>query len=267
MPFEKINGVSIHYDTFGSGQSLILIPGWGGSGESWRPEMIKLLAERCTVITYDPRGTGQSEKPDTPYTMKMFAEDAAGLIKALKLAPTNVMGFSMGGSVAQVLALEHPEVVKSLILCCSSASGGPRVLMKPESAAKFATISNPPPGAPPDYDARVIVDLLYPPEYVAAHREELVHEEFYSEHPTPKETLNRMSTAMGTYTTYDKLHTINVPTLVMAGGKDAMVSAENSKVIVSRIAGSQLKIFPSAGHGLLKQYTKMAVAEILDFLP
>jgi pimeloyl-ACP methyl ester carboxylesterase len=106
MPFAKINGVSIHYDTFGSGQGIILIPGWGGSGESWRPEMIKLLSEQCTVVTYDPRGTGQSEKPDIPYSMKMFAEDAAQLIKALKLAPINVMGFSMGGSVAQVLALE-----------------------------------------------------------------------------------------------------------------------------------------------------------------
>ena len=267
MPFAKINGVSIHYDTYGSGQGLILIPGWGGSGESWRPEMIKLLTERCTVVTYDPRGTGRSEKPDTPYTMKMFAEDVAELIKALKLAPINVMGFSMGGSVAQVIALEHPEVVKSLTLCCASAPGGPRVPMKPENSAKFASISNPPPGSPPDYGARVIVDLLYPPEYVEAHREELIREEYYSEHPTPKETLNRMSAAMGTYTTYDKLHTIKVPTLVIAGGKDAMVSAENSKVIASRIAGAQLKIFPGAGHGLLKQYTKKAVAEILGFLP
>jgi len=267
MPFIKVNDVNLHYNTYGSGQSIILIPGWGGSGESWRAEMIKLLAERCTVITYDPRGTGQSEKPNISYTMKMFADDVAGIIKALDQSPAHIMGFSMGGSIAQIVSIEHPVVVKSLILCCSSAPGGPRVPMKPENAARFATISNPPPGAPPDYGARVIVDLLYPPEYVDAHREQLIHEEYYSEHPTPKETLNRMNAAMGTYNTYDKLQTIKVPTLIMAGGKDTMVSAENSKAIAARIAGAKLKIFPYAGHGLLKQYTKEAVSEILNFLP
>ena len=267
MPFIELNGIEIHYDTSGSGPALILIPGWGGSGESWRSEMINLLASRFTVITYDPRGTGQSDKPNEPYTTKRFADDVVELLKQLHLTSAHILGFSMGGSIAQVVALEHPEIVQSLILCSTSALGGPRFPMDPQNAKKFASIRNPPPGSPLDYGARVIIELLYPPEYVKAHRDELIREEYYSEHPTPKETLNHMSALGETYNAYEKLHLIRIPTLILAGGADVMVSLENSQVIASRIPGARLRIFPGAGHGLLKQMTKEAVAEILAFLP
>jgi len=267
MPFIFIDGVRLHYWVVGSGDPLLLIPGVGGSGESWRQEMINLLASKFSVIVYSPRGTGMSDKPQEGYTTEVFADDATKIIEGYGRGPANVLGFSMGGGVAQALTIRHPESVKSLILCASEALGRPRIQAgDPESRKRFSLIFNPPEGAPRDFAARILISLLYPEEYYKTREEELVKEEIYDMHPTPQFVLQKISGSRSTQDYYKDLPKIGVPVLVMAGDQDKLSSPENSRLLAEIIPGAKLKIFKGAGHGFLKQLTHEAVQEIFDFL-
>ena len=99
MPKAEVNDVEVYYETRGEGSPLTLINGWGGSMDSWSPRMLETLATQHLVITMDNRGTGRSGKPDIPYTMDMMAADTAGLLDAIGVEKSHVMGFSMGGMV------------------------------------------------------------------------------------------------------------------------------------------------------------------------
>jgi len=91
-----IDGVRLHYWVVGSGDPLLLIPGVGGSGESWRQEMINLLASKFSVIVYSPRGTGMSDKPQEGYNTEIFADDAEKIIEGYGRGPAHVLGFKHG---------------------------------------------------------------------------------------------------------------------------------------------------------------------------
>jgi 3-oxoadipate enol-lactonase len=267
MPFVFADGVRLHYYVVGSGSPLLLLPGVGGSGESWRQEMIDLLAVKFSIIVYSPRGTGMSDKPNDSYNLEVFADDAAKVIEGCGRGQANILGFSMGGGVAQALAVRHPELVKSLIICASGALGRPKIQAgDPESRKRFNLIYNPPVGAPRDFAARILISLLYPEEYYKTREEELVKEEIYDMHPTPQFVLQRISSSRSTHDYHQELPKISVPVLVMAGDQDKLNNSENCRILAETIPGAKLRIFKEAGHGFLKQLTREAVQEIIDFL-
>lgn len=124
MPLAKANGVTISYQTEGDadGVPLIMITGTGFPGAVYRTGPSALLAGAgFRVITYDHRGVGGSDKPDVPYTTRMFAQDASALLESLGIASAHVLGHSMGGRVAQWMALDDPLRVRSLVLVASGA--------------------------------------------------------------------------------------------------------------------------------------------------
>ena len=110
MPTVHVNGINLVYETHGSGDPLVLISGIGYDRWQWH-KMVPGLAGHFTVITFDNRGVGQTDKPVRPYTAQMLADDTAGLIQALGYQCAHVMGHSMGGFVAQALALNHPAQI------------------------------------------------------------------------------------------------------------------------------------------------------------
>ena len=123
MPIVHIDHIDLHYDTRGAGEPLLLIMGYRGSGFLWREELLTLLTRHFQVIFFDNRGTGLSDKPTTLYTIPMMADDAAGLLRHLRIRRAHVFGVSMGGMIAQELALRHPQLVQRLILGCTSCGG------------------------------------------------------------------------------------------------------------------------------------------------
>lgn len=266
MPFVYADNIRIHYWVTGSGPPLLLIPGWGGSGDSWREEMIDLLSTKFSVIRYSPRGTGMSDKPLAPYNIDVFADDAAKVIETYSNDSANVLGFSMGGGVAQALAIRHQRLVKSLIICATGALGGPRIPSDPEARKRFSQISNPPINASRDYGARILVSLLYPEEYYKKNEKQLVEEEIYDVHPTPQFVLKAMSSSRSTYDYYSNLSKIRVPFLVMTGDQDKLNNPENCRILSKLIPEAKLIVFKGAGHGFLKQLTHEAVQEIVRFL-
>ena len=129
MPRVQANGIEIFYEEQGAGQPLLLIAGFACDHANWA-KMIPLLASRYRVIVFDNRGVGQTSAPDSLYSIRQMAEDAAGVSDAMGLSRVHVAGHSMGGQIAQELALAHPERVGTLTLLSSvreSTKGGKRL--------------------------------------------------------------------------------------------------------------------------------------------
>jgi 3-oxoadipate enol-lactonase len=120
MPVAKVGDININYKVEGVGEPLLMIMGYGSGMEGWYFQA-SFFAKHFRVITFDNRGVGGSDKPVGPYTTRMMAEDAFGLMDDLSVEKAHVMGASMGGMIAQELAINHPERVKKLILACTYA--------------------------------------------------------------------------------------------------------------------------------------------------
>ena len=168
MPKAEVDDIEIYYETRGEGSPLTLINGWGGNMDSWSPRMVDTLAEQHLVVTMDNRGTGRSGKPDTPYIMGMMAADTAGLLEAIGIEKSHVMGFSMGGMVAQAVAIDHPEKVSSLVLCGTGPGGLHRVGSNVHVQTELALIANPLPEMTERDRTVKLLYLLYPRDYVDA---------------------------------------------------------------------------------------------------
>ncbi len=115
MPTIKISDITLNYEITGEGQPLLLIHGLGSSMRDWEMQ-VPVFAQRYQVITYDARGHGSSDKPRGPYSLSMFAADTAALMIELDSAPAHVVGISMGGMIALQLAVDRPELIKSMVV-------------------------------------------------------------------------------------------------------------------------------------------------------
>src|SRR5512143_3933191 len=118
MPKTMINGVGISYDVSGSGDPLVMIMGLGGNRSTWRFQ-VPVFEKYYRVITFDNRGVGDSDKPKGPYSIRQMADDALGLMDHLGIARSHILGASLGGTIAQELAINYPDRVSKLILACT----------------------------------------------------------------------------------------------------------------------------------------------------
>ena len=125
MPTAPVNGIDLFYDERGEGTPLLLITGLSGNALDWTP-LLPTLAEGHRVIAIDPRGAGRSSAPPGPYTMAMLAADALGLLNHLGIERAHVVGFSLGGMIAQELAIAAPARVDRLVLLATAARRGRR---------------------------------------------------------------------------------------------------------------------------------------------
>ena len=266
MPVIEANGISIYYETKGSGTPIMLINGWGGNLDSWSDRMVDLLSDKHHVVMMDNRGTGRSDKPDIPYTMDMMAADAYELLKVLGIEKTHVLGFSMGGAITQTFGKNYPDMVKSLVVCGASAGGEHSISSDPQVQMDLALIANPLPEMTERDRTIKLLYLLYSKEYVEENLEALILDETYSDHPTPSFALMNQSAAIGTMDTYQHLPEMKMPVLVLTGEDDSLVPSQNSEKIASRIPNSKLVKIPGCGHGFLKQKTDEAMGYVLAFL-
>src|SRR6478672_8642525 len=131
MPKAAVRGTELHWERAGSGEPLLLIQGMSGTHVSWGEPFKSALEESFDVVAFDNRGIGLSERISEPFTIAEMAEDTAALLDELGWESAHVLGISMGGMIAQELALAHPERLRSLTLGCTYC-GGPGSLLMPE---------------------------------------------------------------------------------------------------------------------------------------
>ncbi len=263
MSKANVDGIGLHYEASGEGFPLLLIMGLGANLDWWDPRLVDGLSRGFRTIRFDNRGTGRSDGSEEEYTMQRLADDAAGLLDALGIARAHVLGISMGGMIAQELALAHPEKIGRLILA-STHCGGPHAVPPSEEAlgimARIAT------GASAEETARLSVALCFTKE--AAQENPGAIDAWVREvlkAPTSHETLLRQLGAIAGFDTYDRLPGLKVPTLVLHGKQDILIPPENGSILAKAIPGSHLVLLEHSAHGLAEDMDD-ALRSVREFL-
>ncbi|MGH7834026.1 MAG: alpha/beta fold hydrolase [Candidatus Binatia bacterium] len=269
----KADDIQLYYEIYGAGDPLVLIAGTGSSCANWRIFQVPEFSKHYEVLIYDHRGMGRSDKPDMKYSTRLFAKDCAQLMDALGIPRAHIMGQSMGGRVAQWLALDYPEKVRSLVL---SAAG----------SGNFAPGVNRTRGIPLN-TALEMIEKGYE-GYMRDHWEGrfMFTDDFVRERPEvikrfqgavledlpPLKCYLRHVIARQEHETTELLPRINAPTLVIYGAEDTVTDeggsyhTASSKVLSERIPNTETVAISGAAHGYLRQSPEKAHPPILDFL-
>jgi pimeloyl-ACP methyl ester carboxylesterase len=254
---------TVSYRSVGSGQPLVMIMGFSGSQDAWPPDLVNGLAARRRVIIFDNAGIGQTTMPPGNPTVSAMADQTAALINALHLRHPDVLGWSLGGMVAQALAVLHPADVRRLVLCATVPGNGKVVI---PSASALSGLYD----AATSHNVSALMSWIFPQDQTAAataYMDAVVtYPGFYL--PSPAVDSAQYVAADGWMTgTEPAGHgRIKVPTLVGAGAGDMIFSPTNSKKLAQAIKGSKLVIYPDAGHGFLFQDAKAWAARVNAFL-
>jgi len=260
----EINGINIHYRECGRGEPLLLIMGLSANADWWGEEFLAPLAERFHVVTYDNRGSGRSGKPEGPYAITLMASDALGLMDHLEWDSANIMGASMGGMIAQELALDHPERVRRLVLMCTNCGGAEQVPASPEV---YELLYTPRRGLKAEDMARMSLPLLFPQRYIDENPDKV--EEFLEAYliaPIQPHCFVWQITGASQWSCYSRLAGLSHPTLIITGTEDVLIPPENSRVLADVIPGSRLVEIEGAGHGLQAMFPRKTAAEVIAFL-
>lgn len=249
------DGVRIAYQVRGEGAPLVLLAGQANNHHWWDGVRADFHTERST-LTLDYRGTGESDKPDTPYSTELFAQDVIAVLDELGIDRADVYGTSMGGRVGQQLAARRPERVRALVLGCTSP-GGPHAVERDNDVRR--SLVQPQPGAA----RQALLDLMYTPGWLATH-------------PGPHRTLGdpampphaqrRHLVASNQHDAWDLLPAISAPTLVVHGSDDLLNPAANAPLLAERIPGARLHMISGARHAYFEEFRAVASPLVLDFL-
>jgi len=259
----QVGDIKMGYRIYGNGYSLVMIMGYGSTMKLWEPELIRMLSSCFKLIVFDNRGMGNTEVGQREFTIQQFADDTAGLMDALGIDSAHVYGQSMGGFVAQELALRHPQRVRTLVLGSTSCGGRHAVAASPENLAVVGMMNV----LTPREAAEKGLPLLYSDEFIACHRDALIERDLReAELRPPLDAFGRQVQAAIRHNTFDRLPDIHCPTLVITGGDDKVVPPDNSRLLAEGIPGAELAVLPGAGHGYLLEKASESNTIVLEFL-
>jgi pimeloyl-ACP methyl ester carboxylesterase len=240
----NVNGCKIYYEVHGQGVPLVLIMGLRRNAEWWYRQ-IPALSEHFQVIAFDNRGAGRSDKPVMEYSIRQFADDTAGLMDALDILNAHILGISMGGYIAQELALNYPYKVKSLVLGCTGCGGDRAVVMSPKRMEKFTANK----GLSPEQILRKDMDIYFSDDYLLQHPEKIEQfVEISMRYYQPADAFFRQFDACLRHDTGDRLSQLAAPTLIMTGDDDPLVPPQNSHILKDLIENADLVVFPGGRH-------------------
>ena len=244
MPTVRANGLNLHYEERGAGEPLLLLMGLGGHGALWEEHAHAYAAHfRCLLL--DNRGAGRSDKPPGPYTIAAMADDALGLLDAIGVARAHVSGISMGGAIAQELALRAPERVQSLTVVSSW------VKCDAYAARIFDMLRALAAAADPAAFTRLLQLWIFTPAYHTAHMDDLLRREragLAHPHPMPAFAFQAQCDACLAHDTRGRLARVAAPALVTAGDRDIFTPLAFSQELAASIPGADLRVFAGGGH-------------------
>ena len=265
MPILKAGAVNLSYDTFGAGEPLLLIMGFGAPGIAWMPVLPMLAGFQC--IYFDNRGTGNSDKPSGPYTIPDMADDAAALLDAVGIEAVLVYGISMGGMIAQELALRHPGKVRKVVLGCTT-TGGPEATPPEEETIAALLTAMKLMSTDPERAIDIMLPVVHPPDFVAAHPEvkQMALMGAAMMPPTPPEVIERTLEGITRFNSYDRLPEVKCPVMIVHGERDILIKPANAKLLKSRLPHAEVFMIPNAGHNFFAEDPMGVHQRILEFL-
>jgi len=262
------NGIELAYTEHGDGEPLLLLMGLGADSSAWESH-VAAYQKRYRCIAVDNRGVGASSTPAGPYSTGQMADDHAGLLEALDLGPVRVVGISMGGAIAQELALRHPELVERLVLVATWAKSDAflkdamdhyarsRAALEPEEFVQLLQLWLWTPAYVNQHaselrEARQLLGLwLWEQGYAKQHLAELLEARAHQvgeDVGQPQHAFEGQCQACSTHDTLDRLDAIRVPTLVTAGDQDTLIRLPLSEELHAAIPGAELHVFRGNGH-------------------
>jgi len=261
--FARVNGINIAYRVQGEGPPLVLVMGYRLNSSAWPEAFIEALARQFTIITLDNRGTGLSDKPVEGYAIANMARDLCGPLDELKITRIHLLGYSMGGAIAQEFVRQFPERVSSLILCATMCGGPRAIYAKPSIVNVMRDLD----GLSPEEAARRIWNVTYSRGYLERHpdiaEEQMRHEIAL---PTPLHAADLQFQAFAEFDGSKALSNIRCPTLVLTGGLDELISPQNSRMMVKLIPGAKLMIIPGRGHRVMWEASDECASSIIEFI-
>jgi 3-oxoadipate enol-lactonase len=251
--------VELAYELLGDGPPLLLIQGLGYGGRGWGP-LLELLAEDFAVAAFDNRGFGASDIPPGPYSVPVLAEDARAVLTAAGFHRAHVVGASLGGMVAQELALAHPGRIDKLVLACTTPGG----LGSHPMPAQTVSLMGRATAMEPDVALRRFVEN----GLGEGASEELVQAilAYRTANPPDPSGWQAQVAAGATHDALDRIGSITAPTLVVHGTEDAVVDPRNADLLAERIPGGRLELLTGCGHLAFWEAPERLAALIRGFL-
>jgi pimeloyl-ACP methyl ester carboxylesterase len=267
----RVGELDIAYELRGEGPALLMVAGTGYPGGTWYPELLERLAERHTVITYDHRGTGSTRGPVGAFSTRTLAHDALGLLAALAVPEAHVLGHSMGGRVAQWMALDEPARVRSLVL----AASGPGARPGTEGHTLGVPVATAAGMVELGYEAyvrQVQRDTFFTEEFAAVHPEvvDWLARAFWADRPAVPDYFQHVA-ARQQHTTVERLGEIRQPALVLVGDRDTHRRGtgshlEQSEYLAKELPDAELVVLPGVKHGYFWEAPEASARVVLDWL-
>jgi 3-oxoadipate enol-lactonase len=263
---QTTDGLKIRYEIRGAGEPVALIMGFSGSGRGWGEPFLKLMESRFKIFMIDNRGTGESDKPDTEFTLAQMASDIASVLDHAQTPRAHIFGISMGGMIAQEFALAYPARTRGLVLGCTNCGASHSISAAPEVLANLMPV----PGMDPAEQALRAFSVACGRAFLNSEAGQATLKQAIAEmgnYPvTPMHTFMRQGQAIGGFDSFARLGQIKSPTLIIHGDDDSIVPYQNAEVLHGAITGSKVHILNLAGHMFFWEAPEETVRVAGDFL-
>ena len=260
----QVDGAEIAYRRTGTGQPLVVLNGFAATSADWDPSFLDRLASSNELILIDNRGIGRSTDNGRPFNIVQLADDVLRVVETLGIKRTSLLGWSMGGFIAQTFALQHPGRINKLILLSTAPGGANADRASAEVWSQLIDMSG-----TPHEQARRLLSLLFPSDIA-----ESVYREFgdivaAARAQLSPDLIHRQAAAIDAWHRTgigNQLREINAPVLIAAGTADVVVPPSNALRLVNGIPGAWLAQFNGGGHAFMAQYSRPLADLINSFL-
>jgi pimeloyl-ACP methyl ester carboxylesterase len=256
-----VDGARIVYRRIGKGRPLLVLNGFAATNADWDPAFIERLASSNELILLNNRGIGSSTDDGQSFDIEKLADDAMHVIHAIGIRRTSVMGWSMGGFIAQAFAVKYVDRVDKLVLLSTEPGGTEADLASPDVWSKLLDRSG-----TPNEQARRMLFLLFPTDVAESFYRQFGDIVAAARARLSVELLNRQAAAMDAWHRNgmtSKLRELRVPVLIVTGTEDMVIPASNALKLVNAIPGAWLAQFAHGGHAFIAQFPR-ALADLIN---
>lgn len=261
--FKLKNGLNIHADLVGQGPLMICLSGYANTNHNFKL-LATYLKDHFTLCMIDARGMGKSDPAVNEYTMEDLGDDAVEIADQLGASSFGVIGISLGGYPAQLMAIKHPERIKNMVVIATRGPGPEYQIIRPVTAEGFTAFMN----MPKEQGDRLAVALFVHPNFAKNHPdklEEIIALRARENKITLEQSLMQLRAGYRFIDSKPEMKKIKTPTLILAGGEDSFLPKQNAELLQSEIKGSKLVYVPETSHLCFFEKPDFIASEIIRF--
>ena len=266
MPIAELENLDIYYEIIGQGDPLVMIRGLGSNVDHWY-EQVPTLSRKYQLLVFDNRGIARSSDPGGAFSTRDMAADTAALMESAGIESAHLLGYSMGGMVAQEMALNYPEKIKGLILVATDCGITQRIKARPEVSRLFSQMVSL--GTP---EAKLAAAACLYAKHTFESNTKVIerYNEVSMRFPASQDIMTRQWAAVTQHDACSRLQSISSPALTLTGSEDVLIPPENAKIMAEMIPNARMSTIDDGGHLVLieqPQQFNQAVIDFLDGLP